>query len=91
MSVEQRQQMLYHGVKSIEKPYIFSLIKQQIHNIMPQLNMPIWNCLIPAANYPLPQSLVLSMNPNSLTARCLFTPAEDDLLLRGTIRHRYYL
>lgn len=38
---------------------------------------------MPTACYPLPAPLVRSLDPSTLMGRCLFTPAEDDLLLRG--------
>lgn len=58
-------------------------IKEQIYTIMPALNSRAWRCLLPNALYPLPLELIRTLDPTTLTGRCLFTPTEDDLLLRG--------
>lgn len=58
-------------------------IKGQVYHIMPQLSMRPWRCLLPNAHYPLPANLVRTLDATTLMGRCLFTPAEDDLLLRG--------
>ena len=58
-------------------------VREQVYQIMPRLNMRAWRCLLPSAVYPLPLQLVRRLDPSSLTGRCLFTPTEDDLLLRG--------
>lgn len=58
-------------------------IKGQVYQIMPQLRMRPWRCLLPNAQYPLPANLVRCLDATTLMGRCLFTPAEDDLLLRG--------
>eukprot|EP01035_Chromulina_nebulosa_P027310 gene27310-35890_t len=53
--------------------------------IMNELNMRLWGCLIPQRLYPISDSNILSVDPTSLSGRSVFTPAEDDLLLRGII------
>ena len=66
------------------KSYSLSVIKQELISVVPQIELPrLWTCLLPSASYPLPHTLFASIDPGSLTGRCLFTPAEDDLLLRG--------
>lgn len=66
------------------KSYSLSVIKQEVTvSVVPQMELRLWTCLLPSASYPLPHSLFASTDPGSLTGRCLFTPAEDDLLLRG--------
>jgi len=67
----------------MSKSYSLSTIKQEVQSVIPQMEMRLWTCLLPSANYPLPHTLFASTDPGSLTGRCLFTPAEDDLLLRG--------
>ena len=72
------------GDQSIQdRVHTLYAIKEQTYTIMPQLNMRAWRCLLPNALYPLPASLIRTMDPSTLTGRCLFTPTEDDLLLRG--------
>lgn len=45
----------------------------------------IWNCLLPSESYPLGEEFAQTIDPASLFQRSIFTPAEDDLLLRGMI------
>jgi hypothetical protein len=47
--------------------------------------MRLWSCLLPTPTFPLSQDLFMRTDPSSLTGRSLFTPAEDDLLLRGIL------
>ena len=47
----------------------------------------VWECLVPSPNSPLGEDLMVGTDPSSLMGRSLFTPAEDDLLLRGIIKH----
>ena len=70
-------------VKSEMKTKLLDCIRLQVCSIMPSLNMRAWRCLLPTARYPLPAPLVRSLDPSTLMGRCLFTPTEDDLLLRG--------
>ena len=67
----------------IQKSYSLSAIQQEVVSVVPQIELRLWTCLLPSESYPLPHSLFASIDPGSLTGRCLFTPAEDDLLLRG--------
>jgi hypothetical protein len=60
-------------------------IKQQVVKIWGQLNMRIWTCLLPSSSFPLSLEINKRNDPSSLTGRSFFTPAEDDLLLRGLI------
>ena len=57
----------------------------QIASIMKDVNMRLWNCLIPKRAYPLTDGHLTDIDPTSLSGRSVFTPAEDDLLLRGII------
>jgi len=70
-------------LKADAKAAQLEAIRVQVHSIMPRLSMRAWRCLVPTACYPLPAPLVRSLDPSTLMGRCLFTPAEDDLLLRG--------
>lgn len=47
----------------------------------------VWECLIPTPSYPLGEDVMAGTDTSSLMGRSLFTPAEDDLLLRGIIKH----
>jgi hypothetical protein len=47
----------------------------------------IWGCLMPSPHFPLGEDMMRGTDPSSLVGRSLFTPAEDDLLLRGIIKH----
>lgn len=58
-----------------------------IRNILNQMDMKCWTCLIPRKDYPLPQIEWTGFDSSSLSAKCHFTPAEDDLLLRGMIQN----
>lgn len=49
--------------------------------------MRVWKCLIPTASSPLGGGMMMDTDPSSLIGRSLFTPAEDDLLLRGIIKY----
>ena len=49
--------------------------------------MRVWECLIPTPYSPLGKDLMAGTDPSSLMGRSLFTPAEDDLLLRGIIKY----
>jgi hypothetical protein len=73
------------GVFCAEKALHLSAIKRQVRCIMDQMCMRAWRCLLPTAYYPLPQRLLQRMDPSTLTGRCLFSPTEDDLLLKGVM------
>jgi hypothetical protein len=63
------------------------LLSSKVHMevIMGQTGMKLWNCLLPTITHPLAESVVKGIFPNSLVGRTHFSPAEDDLLLRGII------
>jgi hypothetical protein len=44
--------------------------------------MKVWSCLTPTPHFPLGEDVMKGTDPSSLLGRSLFTPAEDDLLLR---------
>jgi hypothetical protein len=64
---------------------LLSLSSVQTTKIMKASGMRSWSCLAPLSHYPLHEALMLRTDPSSLTGRSMFTPAEDDLLLRGII------
>jgi hypothetical protein len=64
---------------------LLSLSSVQTAKIMKASGMRAWSCLAPLSHYPLHEALMLRTDPSSLTGRSMFTPAEDDLLLRGII------
>ena len=70
-----------------DKAALLNAIRGQIFSIMPKLQMRAWKCLLPTLHYPLPAPLMRSLDPSTLMGRCLFTPTEDDLLLRGIMYH----
>ena len=51
---------------------------------MSETELKAWDCLCPKAEFPLPSSF-LGKDTRSSSFRSLFTPAEDDLLLRGLV------
>ena len=53
--------------------------------IAPGFCVRLWTCLLPSGSYPLAPEFVKTVNPASLYGSTIFTPAEDDLLLRGII------
>lgn len=58
-------------------------MRSEVETILSLWNMRTWKCLMPTENYPLSHDTVQQINPRSLYGRHAFTPAEDDLLLRG--------
>jgi hypothetical protein len=61
-------------------------VSNGIDDIFQTLNMRKWSCLIPTSTFPLAPE-ILKTDLSSLAGRAFFTPAEDDLLLRGIIRN----
>jgi hypothetical protein len=53
--------------------------------IAPKFCERVWSCLLPSESYPLGEDFARTVDPTSLFQRSIFTPAEDDLLLRGMI------
>ena len=50
----------------------------------------LWSCLLPSSSFPLGEDILRNTcraGPCSLQGRSVFTPAEDDLLLRGIMKH----
>jgi hypothetical protein len=72
-------------VGAIVRAHTLHAIREQVYTILPRMKMPAWRCLLPSAHYPLPRDIVRKLDPSTLTGRCLFTPTEDDLLLRGVM------
>lgn len=67
------------------KIQIFQLMNSHIRSILSKTRMKYWNCLVPKHDYPLGEQMWLNFDSSSLIGRSKFTPAEDDLLLRGLI------
>ena len=59
--------------------------KRLEQQIAPGFCVRLWKCLLPSHDYPLSRDFVNTVNPASLYGSTIFTPAEDDLLLRGII------
>lgn len=59
--------------------------KRLEQQIAPYFCVRLWKCLLPSRDYPLSPEFVSAVNPASLYGSTIFTPAEDDLLLRGII------
>ena len=70
---------------SLDSHSKFELLHIKMKELYSKLQMPLWKCLLPSSSYPLPPSTLSLINPGSLMGRRQFTPAEDDLLLRGII------
>ena len=68
-----------------EKHNQFQLMSNQINELFQQTKMRTWTCLLPTIRYPLPTEYLARSDPYSLANRTYFSPAEDDLLLRGVI------
>jgi hypothetical protein len=75
---------LSHG-KGIDKAVLMDETASSVRTMLKQADMRCWSCLLPAMDRPLPREQWASFDSSSLAARCHFTPAEDDLLLRGLI------
>ena len=60
-------------------------LSKQCSNILQNLRMRVWTSLSPTENFPLSAEDVRRIDPHSLTGKNFFTPAEDDLLLRGVV------
>ena len=63
----------------------FAALKFKMREMLSKLKMHTWECLFPDINYPLKDDVTRSIDPSSILGRMQFTPAEDDLLLRGVI------
>lgn len=73
-----------------ERSKLFDVIRHILTNkIAPKFCDRLWSCLLPRNNYPLSQEFASTIDPTSLYQRSIFTPAEDDLLLRGMIMTCY--
>jgi hypothetical protein len=69
---------------------LFPVIKDLLEtNIAPKFCERVWSCLLPSESYPLGEDFAQTVDPTSLFQRSIFTPAEDDLLLRGMIMTTY--
>jgi hypothetical protein len=77
---------------SYEQARFCMLENIRIHTmkISQQLSIRFWSCLAPSESYPLYEmkDSLLKFDPSSLKGKYFFTPAEDDLLLRGLISFR---
>lgn len=69
-----------------ERTALFLIIAKRLEQqIAPGFCVRLWKCLLPSHDYPLEPEFVQTINPASLYGSTIFTPAEDDLLLRGII------
>lgn len=65
---------------------LFPVVKDLLERtIAPKFCERVWSCLLPTGSYPLGEDFARTVDPTSLFQRSIFTPAEDDLLLRGMI------
>ena len=69
----------------LRKSMVLSLLDQDLEGILRKHGMRKWNCIIPSPSYPLSSEGLEGSDPKSLSGRTIFTPAEDDLLLRGLV------
>lgn len=73
-----------------DRSKLFEIIRKIFTNdIAPKFSERLWTCLLPTSNYPLSHEFASTIDPTSLFQRSIFTPAEDDLLLRGMIMTSY--
>ena len=63
----------------------FAALRLKMREMLSKLKMHAWGCLFPDASYPLTEDVTGAIDPSSILGRMQFTPAEDDLLLRGVI------
>jgi hypothetical protein len=69
-----------------ERTAIFHITAKRLEQqIVPGFCVRLWKCLLPSHDYPMTPEFVKTVNPASLYGSTIFTPAEDDLLLRGII------
>lgn len=67
---------------------ILHIASNELQNVFAGLQVPRrWQCLVPLPNYPFSLSLHAQLDPTSITGRSYFTPAEDDLMLRGILQY----
>jgi hypothetical protein len=69
----------------------FEVLQDKLPQLMTKLQMHTWKCLLPDINYPMTEEQSKLMDPSSILGRMKFTPAEDDLLLRGVVFLGNYL
>jgi hypothetical protein len=62
-----------------------SLLEKELDELMCKYEMRKWKCLVPGKAYPLTGEAILKTDPSTLAGRSMYTPAEDDLLLRGIV------
>jgi hypothetical protein len=84
--VQHRTLLASHRNRKALFPVIRDLLETRIG---PRFCERLWSCLLPSASYPLGEEFAQSVDPTSLFQRSIFTPAEDDLLLRGMILTSY--
>ena len=63
----------------------FAALRMKMREMLSKLKMHAWDCLFPDVSYPLTEDVTGVIDPSSILGRMQFTPAEDDLLLRGII------
>ena len=73
------------NVSYVNREVELASLSQQTISILSKLKMRCWECLIPSRSSPLPAQKIEAFDPTSITGRHFFTPAEDDLLLRGVV------
>lgn len=64
---------------------MLAICGDQIAALHARFNMRLWRCLVPTATYPIREFAQMSLDPLSIQGRSYFSPAEDDLLLRGIV------
>ncbi len=95
-SLVDKKRLEIHGYSNRSRGYVptndpirlkkLEAVSKGIDDIIYTLNMRKWSCLIPTSTFPLAPE-ILKTDLSSLAGRAFFTPAEDDLLLRGIIRN----
>lgn len=73
------------NIDASERHKLLAYCEKEVEEICHQLPIKAWQCLIPKANYPFRESYPFQNDASSVTGQTHFSPAEDDLLLRGIL------
>ncbi len=69
-----------------QRVHLLSKLGKQSKIVSLDGKMRHWDCLVPTPSYPMSEEAMQNTDPTSLVGRHLFTPAEDDLLLRAVVK-----
>jgi len=75
------------GGHASSRAALLAALDAQTRHVLLGVSCRRFACLVPRKDFPLPQDSMERLTPSSLVGRLFFTPAEDDLLLRGCVEH----